>query len=916
MKSIHWKHIQPLFEELLNLNQAQRNGYLDELQSKDPDTTVILRQLIQDKFNNSYRLHDHWASTLEDLNHAIEQKWIGQTLGKYQIEHLISTGGIGAVFTARRIDKAFEKTVAIKLLRSGKIQSNAISRFINERQIQAQIEHPYIARVLDGGTTDDGMPYIVMEHITGKTLTDYCQQHGLGFRQRIGLFIKVCDAVDYLHKNLVIHSDIKSDNIIVDTNGIPKLLDFGIAKLLDITNPEQQQPETHSPILTLGYASPEQLDNKPLSTASDVYSLAMVLSELINDDHQRQITLLSATDSAQTASQWGDHHRQSTLDTLCVSIKNEKVARHIRDDLHTLIEQALAKNPDQRIGNAFEFRSELESLLANRPLSYRNSNPVYKLRKFAVRNVYAVLLGGVLSLATIAFAISTLQQFKTIRQERDTANFVTNFMADTFLNTSPLVALDKPVTASELLENASQRIAADLNRAPEHQARLLRTIATAYEGFESYEQAESLLNESIRISRAALGDTHEQAVRSLFRLALIKKGTQQYAVAEQYLREVVQAYEQTVGRAHTLTIATLYHLGDVLYAQAQYTAALSVYEDLLSRINPATHPQNLPITLNGMGNIYRELGKDQLAQTHYLRSMDAYTQMGEPAKLALTIPKENLAMMLLQNGQQHQARQLLEEAIVVRQATLPVTHSVSLQAQENLAMIQVYSGDTDGGIDLQAQILDDRRTLDPSDPKLPESHYRLAALLLEANQLSDAQVHAAAALTALQSRPASIKLSVRIKTVLGLIALEQGNNDDAEQWLLNAQQQLTDTITETTVDQHRIALASAQLYANTTRCQDTKRILKNWNTVAANQAAWSKVDSTITTAACLYHQNQPEQADQLLDSIDALLAALPKNGRLYRRWQALQSQKTTEHQISLNMNINNALKKAVARADH
>lgn len=899
MKSIFWKNIQHHFEQILNLSEPQRDHYLETLRGKDPDTAFILDEFIQNNLNNTNHLHDRWSGTLQGLADVIEEKWLGKILGEYQINRLISTGGIGVVFEANRIDNEFKKSVAIKLLRTGKVEPAAVSRFINERQIQAQIEHPFIARVLDGGTTEDGMPYIVMEYVIGNDLPSHCRKYRLNLNQRLSLFLNICDAVSYLHKNLIIHSDIKSDNIIVDENGRPKLLDFGISKMVDIASTKDKEPNLHQQsVLTIGYASPEQLSCRPLSTTTDIYSLGVVLAELVNDNSQHQASLPSHTASntansiyPNSINSWFKDYRLSILKNFNINTQNERVPAHKRKDIYHVVEHALEEGPLERTGSADELSSELKAILSNRPISYRKQDHLYRLKKFVIRNTYPTLFAGAFLLSSTVFSVSTFFQLGKVKQERDTANFVTVFMADTFLNASPLVALDKPVTTQELLDNASQRIKSDLNEAPIHQARLMRALGTVYQGFEAFSQAEDLLLQSLSINRQHLKEEDEQTTRSLFRLALIQRDIRKFDEAEKHLRQVISNREKQLGKSHTRTIAALYHLGTTLYNNLKYTDALITYQDLLNRITPDTHPQNKPITLNSMGNIYRDRGQYQLAYDSYLQSMDAYTEMGAPAKLALTIPKENMAMLLLSIGQPSQAKKLQQEALNIRNSTLPANHSVTMQGLENMAIINIHLGDTETSLTSLTKVLTDKQALfESTDIKTIETQHRLSKLFLEVNDIAQAYTHANAAYVALDDTDDHMRLAATINTTLGVIAMEQGDTDRAEQSLLTGQAFYAENANNLNIESKESLSLLAELYANTNRCMEAEKLLQNTNSLTNNQELYNlslEISSTITKAQCYLSSDQFERANKLLASAANLLDNVPKDSRQYRRLQSI-----------------------------
>ncbi len=287
MNPERWKHVREIFENAMAVQAAERDGYLDVACSGDPELRAEVESLL--------RSHEQAGSVFlakpaADLSSglsgpATHPNWAGRRIGVYRIVAEIGHGGMGEVYRAVRADGQYEKEVAIKLVRGGD-SSELLERFLHERQILASLDHPNIARLYDGGTTDDGVPYLVMELIEGTPIDLYCEQNHLSINARLRLFTDVCAAVQYAHQRLVIHRDIKPGNILVTKDGIPKLLDFGIAKFLDPTSGAEA---TLVRPMTPEYASPEQIRGEPITTASDVYSLGVVLYKLLTGESPHKV---------------------------------------------------------------------------------------------------------------------------------------------------------------------------------------------------------------------------------------------------------------------------------------------------------------------------------------------------------------------------------------------------------------------------------------------------------------------------------------------------------------------------------------------------------------------------------------------------------------------------------------------------
>src|SRR5215831_2157324 len=279
MSPDRWNRIEALFLEVVELAPEARAELLDRECGSDSELRAEVNRLLASDTEASSMLSGAVASSIKEWDESRDTSV--RRIGPYLVIAEIGRGGMGVVYRARRDDDVFQKEVAIKVVKRGMDTDQILGRFLHERRVLARLEHPSIARIIDGGSTEAGLPYLVMEYVEGLPLTDYCEQHRLGLRERLGLFCKVCAAVDYAHQNLIVHRDLKPSNILVDATGTPKLLDFGIAKLLA---PEDGEPTTltvdGTHLLTPQYASPEQVSGEPITTASDIYSLGAILYEL------------------------------------------------------------------------------------------------------------------------------------------------------------------------------------------------------------------------------------------------------------------------------------------------------------------------------------------------------------------------------------------------------------------------------------------------------------------------------------------------------------------------------------------------------------------------------------------------------------------------------------------------------------
>lgn len=401
--SERWPQIEEAFQNALDLSDNEREQFLAGVLADDPELGREVQKLL-DQYEEAGDLFDEpilqqrGIAGLAPSDEDESDPLIGQRLGAYRIEREIGRGGMGTVYLAWRADNVFQRRVAIKIIKHGMNSDFVLQRFRHERQILANMDHPNIARLLDGGATPSGQPYFVMEYIEGLPFYAYCDTKRLGVRQRLELFCSVCNAIDYAHQNRIIHRDIKPSNILVSTRGVPKLFDFGIAKLLNTELASESTPQTATSMrmMTVEYASPEQVQGLPVTHLSDIYSLGVLLYELLTGHRpyrfvnrlpyemarvvseelpENPSTVVNRTDNLLPVAHVD--HDAITVRHLCEmrSETPESLERELSGSLDSIVLKALQKDPDERYQSASAFREDIEGYLAGRSISYRNYPP-------------------------------------------------------------------------------------------------------------------------------------------------------------------------------------------------------------------------------------------------------------------------------------------------------------------------------------------------------------------------------------------------------------------------------------------------------------------------------------------------------------------------------------------------------------
>ena len=431
----------------------------------------------------------------------------GDRLGAFRLVREVGRGGMGAVWLAERADGQFLQQVAIKLIRGGWDAADTQARFLAERQILASLQHPNIAHLVDGGVTADGRPWLALEYVAGTDLRQWCDTHELDLRRRLALFLTVCDAVEHAHQRLVVHRDLKPSNILVSDDGVVKLLDFGIAKLLD----PQSAAVSATRIFTPEYAAPEQVRGELVTTAVDIHALGLLLYELLSG--QRPYAVGNSTPAAYERAVLDQEPTRPSLrlvrddpQAAAIAAKRhltpERLRRELRGDLDAIVLKALRKQPSQRYASVGEFVADVQRYLARQPVLARRGNWRYHATRFLQRHATAVALAGVAVLALGIGLGVALWQTRVARDERDTAREALAFMTTLFDHADPARQKGDALSVRDLLDAGVQNIRGALPNQDAARARLLLTMASAYLGLGQRDPAAPLIDEALAVARA------------------------------------------------------------------------------------------------------------------------------------------------------------------------------------------------------------------------------------------------------------------------------------------------------------------------------------------------------------------------------------------------------------------------------
>jgi serine/threonine-protein kinase len=553
-----WKAAQDLFHRAAELEGAAREAFLDEACSESP----ALREIVNGLLSGDQSAPEWLDRGADDASGILDSDVTGalpERIGPYRVVGVLGSGGMGTVYEGERQDD-FSMRVALKSVRPGAVSHELLQRFQRERQILASLEHPSIARLLDGGEGPDGRPWFAMEYVDGEPIDEWCDNRKLDVRARVRLFLSVCRAVQYAHANLVLHRDLKPSNILVAGNGEPKLLDFGIARLLEadvdpgLTRDPNRQP------LTPEYASPEQFREEPLTTASDVYQLGLMLYRLltgraphpagIRDRElarlrtERQPTWPSATVLHTPAGAGEDPPPSADEMASLRGVTPERLSRRLKGDLDTIVLKALRPEPGERYVSAEALADDLERHLGGRPVRARPPSLAYLAGRFIGRHRAAVAAASVALLAILGASATAVHQARTAAAERDMATETAAFLEDLLTAPDPFQGGLGPadsVRMVDFIRYADDRIRNGLTDRPRTRARMLTLLGRVQMNLGDGERSVAALREAVEANRSVFGPDAQETVQALRSLGFSLSETGAPEEAEATLQEALRA---------------------------------------------------------------------------------------------------------------------------------------------------------------------------------------------------------------------------------------------------------------------------------------------------------------------------------------------------------------------------------------
>jgi eukaryotic-like serine/threonine-protein kinase len=817
-----------VFDAVLDLPDEEQEAFVDVACGDDLELRDEVRRLL--------RAHHRADGMLDTPAVALARPFLEgsgllpeptpERIGPFRVVRAIGEGGMGQVFLGERADGQFEQRVALKLIRHG--TPGLVRRFLEERRILALLEHPHIARLIDGGITPGGLPYFAMEYIEGEPIDAYCRTRDLSLEERLALFADVCEAVSYAHQHLIIHRDLKPSNILVTVDGQVKLLDFGIAKLLgaqatgtDVTHAEYR-------VMTPDVAAPEQIRGGPVSTATDVYSLGVLLYQLLSGERPYDLRGRSAAEIEHIVCEFEPPRPSAKAPA--------PLARRLRGELDLIVMTALRKDEARRYQSPAALAQELQRFLRGHPILAKADRASYRVRKFIGRHRTSVAAAALLVVA-LAGAASRERVLRTRAEvEARKAREVGGFLVGVFDVADPF-AIAQPdggsVTARELLDRGAARIDSTLVDVPEAQAELRSVLGRVYSNLglydkatplleralaqrdslhgprhasvatdksllgaalarqDRYDEAEPLLRDALAQRRRLLGDAHASTAESLENLATLLEERGDHDAAEPLHREALTIRRALFGDTAAVVATSLNNLGLIHYRKGEYDQADTLYRQSLG-IQVRALGEDHPLTAQTMQNLAQTLqlrGKVAEAEPYFRRSLAAKRKALGDAHPSVTIGLNNLAHLVARVlGRLEEGEALTREALALDRRIFGDRHSFVAQSLSNLAVILGLKGEFTEAEQLAREALEMNRSLLGGRHRAVASNYgALAQIRYQRGDTDDALRLMREAYALHRSLLGAEHIFTLIPMVdLGRLLIESGRPEDAEPLLREA----------------------------------------------------------------------------------------------------------------------------------
>jgi non-specific serine/threonine protein kinase/serine/threonine-protein kinase len=747
-----------------------------------------------------------------------------RSIGVYRLQRRLGEGGMGEVWLAEQT-APMRRMVALKLMKMLRCDLMLLERFQAERQSLAIMDHPTIAKAFDAGATAAGQPYFVMEYVPGQAITDYCDQKHLEIRQRLELFMKVCDGVQHAHQKAIIHRDLKPANILVvevDRKPAPRIIDFGLSKTVSPLAAHEMITRVGDFVGTPGYMSPEQADPTvaDVDTRTDVYSLGAILYVLLagtlpfetksrrKQQFHEMLQQLREDDPPSPSTKVVEDRESATAKAEMRGTEPKQLVHLLRGDLDWITLKALERDRNRRYGAPSELAADLHRYLRHEPVVARPASTGYRLGKYLRRNRVgvAVTAGLVILLAAFAvtFSLAQAAQIRRITRERDRADRIASFMTGMFRVSDSNQAKGNAVTARELLDKASKEINTGLARDPERQSQMMDVMGTVYANLGLYARAQPLLERSVGIRTRLLGLRNPETLRSRNHLGWTLYNEGRSTEAEKLDRETLDLQRQLLGAAHPDTLMSMSNLAGILKELGRFSEAEKLQRETLDmrrRVLGDQHPDTL-MSMSNLAGVLQEQGRYAEAERFDRATLDIQRQVLGPEHTDTLKAMGGLAIDLANQGHYAEAEKLDRETLEGRRRVLGPEHRETLSAMNNLATTLLMEGRYADAEKLQRETIDiQQRVFGLEHRDTLAAMTNLATVLMKEGHYGGAET--------VYRQTLDIQRRVLGKTHpdvagtlynLGCLMGRQGRKDEAFTWLRDAIDSSLDSDTDMAIE--------------------------------------------------------------------------------------------------------------------
>ena len=880
-----WLAASPYFDQSLDLPAGQLDAWLQQLEVHQPQIAADVRQLL------ALQSHDAFADFLRGRAGAepdeIALAREGDRIGSFRITRELGSGGMGVVFLAERADGHFEQQVALKILKF----SAARLHFAQERQILASLHHPSIARLIDGGLTAAGRPYLAMEYVGGLPIDRYCDEKRLGIPERLALFVKVAEAVQYAHQRLIVHRDLKPSNIVVTVDGAVKLLDFGIARLLEPDALAHAVPPAHEMgrLLTPACASPEQARGLPVTTATDIYQLGVLLYGLLTGRTPHDLEGRSSFDALRIVSE-------------SEPVRPGAVSQSLRGDIDAILMKTLRKEPEDRYASVGKLIEDIESHLHGHPVAARPALWTYRSSKFVRRNRAAVAIAAV---TLCAFGFLIVWYTSQLAAERDRASAVSEFLTDV-LRGSPSRVAKGDTTARELLDRGAERVDAELADQPAVQGRLLNVIGEAYVQYDVNNKAQPLLERALQLNIREFGASSKEVSDSQYALATLARKRDEFGKSLRLYEEALAIRERALGPSHVAVAdalngiaGTLYRMGDAEKSIHASERALEIYKRSVGEDDERT--LNVINTLIGASTSAGDLNR---VRAHFEALVQRTERKLGPDHPHFAAALSNLAMIKVESGIYDGVEEQMRRALSIMERVYGREHGNVSNALTNLGAFLHETGRLRESQDvLERAIATQRRVSGPGHLLEATAHARLARVLHGRGDDEAAVEHYRAAIELRRKTLGPNERYAMVLSNLGQLWLDQGNLEQAASALHESLAILRKELSAKHYVMSRALISDGVLNTRSGRAREGEAQIREALSVYEQRLLPDHPLISVANAAlgeCLLAQGEWAEAEKLLrESARRLERRLPEERRqvllvLIRLYEAQQNARATQ----------------------